>query len=89
MFAVLAQMNSDVPTGGVHRPIIRFRTSTTPRWTGSMPKEVISGIKLVSEACGNLLNRLYEDGIVDASTDISVLKMMLKQDGLLGSDFEK
>lgn len=54
-----------------------------------LKEEVISGIKLVSEACGNLLNRLYEDGIVDASTDISVLKMMLKQDGLLGSDFEK
>ena len=51
--------------------------------------EVISGIRLVTEACGNLLNRLYEDGIVDASTDISVLKMMLKQDGLLGSEFEK
>ena len=48
--------------------------------------EVINGIKLVSEACTNLLNRLFEDGIVDASTDISVLEMMLKQDGLLGSD---
>ena len=48
--------------------------------------EVINGIHLVSEACTNLLNRLFEDGIVDASTDISVLEMMLKQDGLLGSD---
>ena len=51
--------------------------------------EVTSGIRLVTEACGNLLNRLYEDGIVDAQTDISVLKMMLKQDGLLGSDIKK
>ena len=51
--------------------------------------EVISGIRLVKEACENLLTRLYEDGIVDASTDISVLKMMLKQDGLLGSEFKK
>ena len=25
------QINSDVPTGGVQRPIIRFRTRTTPR----------------------------------------------------------
>lgn len=51
-------------------------------------EEVIKGISLVSEACTNLLNRLYEDGIVDASTDISVLEMMLKQDGLLGSDLK-
>ena len=54
-----------------------------------LKEEVISGIALVTEACTNLLNRLYEDGIVDASTDISVLKMMLKQDGLLGSDIRK
>ena len=43
----------------------------------------------LTEACENLLNRLYEDGIVDASTDISVLKMMLKQDGLLDPDIPK
>ncbi len=54
-----------------------------------LKEEVISGIRLVSEACGNLLSRLYEDGIVDASTDITVLKMMLKQDGLLGSEFDQ
>ena len=54
-----------------------------------LKSEVVSGIRLVSEACTNLLNRLYEDGIVDASTDISVLKMLLKQDGLLGSDILK
>lgn len=54
-----------------------------------LKEEVVSGIRLVSEACTNLLNRLYEDGIVDASTDISVLKMLLKQDGLLGSDILK
>ena len=50
--------------------------------------EVINGIGLVTEACTNLLNRLYEDGIVDASTDISVLEMMLKQDGLLDPDLK-
>ena len=54
-----------------------------------LKEEVISGIRLVTEACSNLRNRLYEDGIVDASTDISVLKMMLKQDGLLDSEFDK
>ncbi len=51
--------------------------------------DLISGLQLVTEACGNLLNRLYEDGIVDAQADISVLKMLLKQDGLLSSDFKK
>ena len=50
--------------------------------------EVINGIRLVSEACVNLMNRLYEDGIVDASTDISVLEMMLKQDGLLDTEMK-
>ena len=50
--------------------------------------EVINGISLMSEAAANLLNRLYEDGIVDASTDISVLEMMLKQDGLLDPDIK-
>ena len=54
-----------------------------------LKEEVISGIGLVTEACGNLRNRLYEDGIVDASTDISVLKMLLQQDGLLDSEFGK
>ncbi len=52
-------------------------------------EEVIKGLDLVTEACDTLLKRLYEDGIVDASTDISVLEMLLKQDGLLGSDFKK
>lgn len=50
--------------------------------------EVINGIKLVNEACTNLVNRLYEDGIVDASTDITVLEMMLRQDGLLDPDLK-
>lgn len=54
-----------------------------------LKEEVISGLRLVNEACGNLLTRLYEDGIVDAATDISVLKMMLKQDGLLNPDLPK
>lgn len=54
-----------------------------------LKEEVISGIRLVTEACSNLRNRLYEDGIVDASTDISVLKMLLQQDGLLSSEFDK
>ena len=51
-------------------------------------EEVINGIRLVTEACTNLLNRLFEDGIVDASTDISVLEMMLKQDGLLDTEIK-
>ena len=53
-----------------------------------LKSEVINGIKLVNEACTNLANRLYEDGIVDASTDITVLEMMLRQDGLLDPDLK-
>ena len=51
-------------------------------------EEVTNGIRLVTEACTNLMNRLFEDGIVDASTDISVLEMMLKQDGLLDTEIK-
>ncbi|HOG63407.1 MAG TPA: hypothetical protein PLB33_07505, partial [Sedimentibacter sp.] len=43
--ATLAHTNSDVPTGGVERPIIRLRINTIPRCTGSIPKLPISGIK--------------------------------------------
>ena len=65
------------------------RKNITGEDMDDLKEEVISGISLVTEACTNLLNRLYEDGIVDASTDISVLKMLLKQDGLLGSEFKE
>jgi hypothetical protein len=34
------------PTGGVRRPMPRFRIMTTPKWTGSMPNCLITGRKI-------------------------------------------
>ena len=33
-----------MPTGGVSRPIIRFSTMTSPKWTGSMPSLAMIGM---------------------------------------------
>ena len=37
-------MNILMPTGGVISPIIRLRMNTTPKWTGSIPTDLMSGI---------------------------------------------
>ena len=38
-------MKSTIPTGGVSRPIIRFRIITRPKCTGSMPSLAMMGMK--------------------------------------------
>ena len=35
-----------VPTGGVHKPIQRFNTSTIPKCTGSIPNSITTGRKI-------------------------------------------
>ena len=35
-----------VPTGGVHKPIQRFRTKTIPKCTGCIPNSVTTGKKI-------------------------------------------
>src|SRR5690349_20719453 len=44
MPVMLMMTNITMPTGGVIRPIIRLRTITRPKWTGSMPTAVVSGV---------------------------------------------
>src|SRR5262245_14065174 len=41
-----ATMYRLIPTGGVSRPIIKFSTTTTPRWTGSTPACVRPGVMI-------------------------------------------
>jgi 5-bromo-4-chloroindolyl phosphate hydrolysis protein len=51
--------------------------------------EIETALDTINKAFANLLDSLYADDALDISTDISTLEMMLKQEGLTGSDFEK
>lgn len=51
--------------------------------------EIEQTLDTVNEAFANLLESLYEDEVMDISTDISVLQTMLKQEGLTKEDFNK
>lgn len=48
-----------------------------------LKKDIESSIKIINEAFRNLLEDLYEGSVIDIKTDISVLKSMLYQEGLL------
>ena len=50
-------------------------------------KEIEDTLDTINTAFANLLDSLFEDAVMDVSTDISVLETMLKQEGLTGSDF--
>ena len=41
----------------------------------------------MAEAFGNIFNRVSTEGLLDISTDVTVLENILKQDGLTDSDF--
>ena len=51
--------------------------------------EIRKSIDLINTAFENLLDDLYEDTVLDISTDISVLKTLFKQEGLTEEDFKK
>lgn len=51
--------------------------------------EIEKSIDLINIAFENLLDDLFEDVVLDISTDISVLKTLFKQDGLAEDDFKK
>ncbi|CEO06829.1 5-bromo-4-chloroindolyl phosphate hydrolysis family protein [Paraclostridium sordellii] len=51
--------------------------------------EIEKSIDLINSAFENLLDDLYEDVVLDISTDISVLKTLFKQEGLAEDDFKK
>lgn len=48
-----------------------------------LKKDIESSIKIINEAFKNLLEDMYEGSVIDIKTDISVLKTMLHQEGLL------
>lgn len=51
-------------------------------------EEIEKSIDTINGAFKKLLNELYGDVAMEVNTDISVLKMMLKQEGLLEDDFK-
>jgi hypothetical protein len=50
-------------------------------------RNIASGVDAVIDACGRLLDHLYQDTYLDVGTDIDVLRQMLKRDGLADGDF--
>lgn len=56
----------------------------------NIKKEILQGLDAVNNAFEQLLNNLFEDVALDVSSDISVLKTMLAQEGLTDcDDFKK
>ncbi len=52
-------------------------------------KNIEGALDTINTAFENLLDSLYQDDAMDVSTDISVLKSMLAQEGLTDRDFQK
>ncbi len=52
----------------------------------SSKKEIEASMDTINEAFENLLDDLFEEMVMDISTDISVLETMFAQEGLLGND---
>ena len=52
-------------------------------------KNIEGALDTINTAFENLLDSLYQDDAMDVSTDISVLKSMLAQEGLTDRDFHK
>ena len=52
-------------------------------------KEIKESLDTINDAFETLLDSMFKEQAWDVSTDISVMKSMMKQDGLTGSDFVK
>ena len=49
--------------------------------------EIEKSINLINTAFENLLDDMFEDVVLDISSDISVLETLFKQEGLTKNDF--
>ena len=54
----------------------------------SAKQEIENTLDTINHAFESLLDNLYADAALDASTDATVLQTMLKRDGFAGSDFK-
>ena len=49
---------------------------------------ISDALEVVLQGCSKMLDKLYQDDVLDLTTDIDVLQQMLKRDGLTESDLE-
>ena len=49
---------------------------------------ISDALEVVLQGCEKMLDKLYQDDVLDLTTDIDVLQQMLKRDGLTESDLE-
>lgn len=54
----------------------------------SAKAEILDTLDTINVAFENLFDRLFQEDVLDISTDISALETMLANEGLTGSDFE-
>lgn len=66
-----------------------FEAQAETAATRDAKEEILATLDTISTAFETLLDGLYQDDTLDISTDISVLKTMLAQEGLTGCDFKK
>lgn len=52
----------------------------------AMKKEIASSLDMINEACNKIFDEMFEDDAWDISSDINVMKSMMKQDGLVEDD---
>ena len=52
-------------------------------------EQIEKTLDTINLAFENLLDQLFTDEVLDVSSDISVLETMLKQEGLMGSEFDQ
>ena len=91
--ADLAKSSADRPkeeviTSADGAPVINSNPNYLEEQAAGIKTQLISLIDSVTEASENLLERLYEDDIMDITTDIQSLQTTLASKGLLDSDFD-
>lgn len=78
----------EVTTSADGAPVINANPNYLGEQAADIKKQLISLIDSVTEASDNLLERLFEDDIMDITTDIQSLQTTLASKGLLDSDFD-
>ena len=50
---------------------------------------ISDALEVVLQGCEKMMDKLYQDDVLDLTTDIDVLEQMLRRDGLTESDLER
>lgn len=68
-FPMLDEMNKHTPTGGVVKPMMRFKTAITAKWIGSISTEMASFSKMG--------NRISKAAMVSIKVPTKINKMLI------------